>query len=250
MSRRTKNKPRKNVVVEMDDDTEEEEEEEDYTLTQSQGACQLSEKDVKKLAGQVCNMLLAAEIRKIPLKSSDIRKGITSLKSRSSYKTVMIKAGEMMEHLFGYKIMSVKTHGYILVNTVGSTFAKYEQLPRSEEVKRGLLIAILAAIFMNEGKMSVGGLESFLNALDNDLGSSSKNMIQEFLRQKYLESTVNDLTEPPTTMYTWGDRANAEFCKKKVLEFVCEVYGNMKPSMWTYQWKLVNEENDGKESSS
>lgn len=260
MSQRSRHKRRQRVVVESDDSDDSEVEE--YTPSQSrrpsqsqrsnqsQGASVLAEKDVKKLAGQVCNMLLAAEIKKIPVKSSEIKKSIIPLKNRNSYKVVMSKAEEMMEHLFGYMITPVKSNSYILVNIMARNFSKFEMVPKREEARRGLLIAILAAIFMNEGKMSAGGLESFLMDLDKDLVSTSKHTIQEFIRQRYLDAVPDLKNDTSKLVYMWGDRASAEFNKKEILEFVCKVYGNMKPSMWTYQWKLVNEDQNGKETAS
>ncbi|XP_045118318.1 melanoma-associated antigen B10-like isoform X2 [Portunus trituberculatus] len=186
----------------------------------------------------------------IPLKSSEIKKSIVSLKSRSAYKIVMNKAEEMMEHLFGYKIVSVKNNSYIMMNNMQKNIIKFEQIPRNEKVRRGLLIAILAVIFMNEEKINAAGLESFLESLDFDLATSSKTTIQEFVRQRYLDTAVQDLGDASMLMYKWGDRANAEFRKKEVLECICQIYGNMKPSMWTYQWKLVNAEKNGEENSS
>lgn len=71
-------------------------------------------------------------------------------------KKILLIFKMIFHQLFGYIIIPVKSNSYILVNTMARNFTKVEVVPKREEARRGLLIAILAAIFMNEGKMSAG----------------------------------------------------------------------------------------------
>lgn len=231
------------------EDSDDDSSEEEFVPTQTQSQ-QYTNSEIQKLAGQVCNLLLVGEMRKIPVKSTDIRKSIIMKKNKSSFQSVMEKAGEMMEHVFGYKIVTVKGTSYILVNTMGDSMVKYQQCSDDEHAARGLLVAILIAIFMSEGRIAQGTLDLYLNAMEVEQ-ATAKPLIQEYLRQKYLEIISEDSGDQPTLMYLWGERAHAEFSKKDILEFACKIYGNdMKPSMWTFQWKIVRDEENKQGQSS
>ncbi|KAG0727245.1 Non-structural maintenance of chromosomes element 3 [Chionoecetes opilio] len=230
MSQRRKNKAR---YIESD-----ESEYEDNTRSQSRS---LTGRDVEKLAGQVCNMLLVGEMKKIPAKSADIR-SIIQKKTKSSFENVMGRAGEIMQQVFGYEIKCVKGNSYILVNSMSATLLKFQQLSKKEEAEWGVLIVTLIAIFMCEGTMNAAQLEAYLGTLGIDMATKGKTMLKDFVRKKYLDTSMEGSSDPPTLMYQWGDRAHAEISKGDLLELVCKVYGNvMKPSMWTYQWKLIND---------
>lgn len=201
----------------------------------------LSNTEKRALLGQVCNLLLAGEIKKVPVKKAFIKKHIFK-KHKKHFEDVMEGAKNSMRHVFGYEIVTLKD-SYILVNNLKSKLVKLQDLSEAEFTVKGLLTTMLMVIFMSEGKISAGSLEISLNILDIEMTTTAKPTIQGFVRKKYLEIETESSSDPPTVMYKWGERAHAEFSKKQMLDLVCKIYGNnMKPQEWTQQWNLIQEE--------
>ncbi|XP_045599352.2 non-structural maintenance of chromosomes element 3 homolog isoform X1 [Procambarus clarkii] len=238
---------KRTVLVIEDDD-----EEEDYqSQSQSQTGAQLSPEDKTKLAGIVCNFLLVAESKKIPVKRSDIVKAVLKEHGRQ-FTAVMAQATDILEKVFAYKVVELesKKNNYILINNIGTAHSDNENTCKgSDAAKIGLLTCILAGIFMTGELMPEGSMKEYLKKLDIDLdskevhpafGNISKLINQDFVRQKYLEITQDTTADPPTREYRWGERAHHELSKKDVLELVCKVYGNnMRPQTWTTQWRVA-----------
>lgn len=220
--------------------------------SQSASSTQLSSTDKKTLAAAICNYLLLNECKKIPSKRNDMRKLVLKDKGRH-FSDVMAEASALMKMVYGYRVVQLKNKdSYILSNTLKMDDKMVvNSITTNEEIK-GLLTIVLSAIFMSGGIMQEGPMREYLKNFSIDLDSKAPHPVfgnidrlfhQDLPKQCYLEITLDKAMDPPSREYRWGERAHLELPKKHVLELVCKVYdNNMRPEMWTSQWKAVQDE--------
>lgn len=243
--------PKVNYTQHESDENDEEEE----TQSQSQRKSQLSSEARTKYAGLVCNYLLTAESKKIPVGRADIRKIVLKEHGRH-FSAVMAEAAVMLKKVYAYRVVALKKkNNFILINNLGTSYSDNDSSSKNEAAKMGLLTAILTAIFMTGEVMQEGPMREYLKKLSVDVdtkevhpvfGNVSKLIYQEFVKQKYIDITQDTATDPPTREYRWGERAHQELSKRNVIDLVCKVYGNnMRPEVWTSQWKIALREENG-----
>ena len=128
-------------------------------------------------------------------------------------------------------------------------------LSSEEEMKKkGLLVLILSVIFMNEGTISEASLWHTLAKFgvhrtggDHEVfGNVDKLINIEFVKHNYLEREKDKVAGHgeggPTYQYRYGARSCREVSKRRILEFVSEVYGVDSIKDWKIQFEQVQQE--------
>jgi len=211
------------------------------TLTQAEKALgSMSGVEVEQLVNDLVIYLMIADQKKIPIKRQDINKNVLKDNKRA-FAGLMSKAKAKLETVFGIKLIDLEQSRYILVNTLDNPVA--EDVDVEDHAKTGLVLVILALIFMRGNQIGEDELFEALRKLGVDVdqphevfGDVRRLITVEFIRQAYLESERQPTIDPPKLIFHWGLRAKAETTKRDVLEFVCSIYGNKEPTEWRAQW--------------
>jgi hypothetical protein len=180
--------------------------------------------------------------------ATDIVKNILKGSNRLFQMTFKAASRRLLD-VFGIKVEQVADKAnisFILVNTIDDTPLASER-PFETDVINGILIPVLAVIFMSDGEVKEDVMWSFLTTLGFNV--DDKNPLPEigvpirelvtsvWVKQLYLQYqrvTANEITEH---YFSWGFRAKRQFSKTLLLKFVCKVFGGgMTPS----SWKLLN----------
>ncbi|XP_032745490.1 melanoma-associated antigen B5-like [Rattus rattus] len=161
------------------------------------------------------------------------------------------RAFENIETVFGVSVIEIDStnHIYDLVSNL--------KLPNKGRVcagrglpKTGLLMTILAMIFMKGNSVSEEDIWKFLNFMQVYPGRKHfiyreprKLITQDFVRLKYLEYGQIPNSDPPCYQFQWGPKAYAETTKMKVLEFMAKGSG-VEPSTFSVKYaEALKEEN-------
>ncbi|NXV55942.1 NSE3 protein, partial [Molothrus ater] len=196
---------------------------------------------------ELVQFLLVKDQKKIPIKRADMLKNVIR-EYRNAYAEIVRRADRILQEVFGLQLVEIDTkrHIYILINNL--PHAEGQHLCRGKEKEvMGLLLVILSFIFMKGNSVKdsefspkppslyphfsfsltphfPGALWEFLHLLrvypgkqHSVFGDVRKLVTEEFVRQKYLETTPIPLTDPPEFKFQWGPRAEKETSKKDVL---------------------------------
>ncbi|XP_039567153.1 non-structural maintenance of chromosomes element 3 homolog isoform X4 [Passer montanus] len=160
-----------------------------------------SQDQVNQKVSELVQFLLVKDQKKIPIKRADMLKNIIR-EYRDAYTEIVRRADRTLQEVFGLQLVEIDTkrHIYILINN----------LPRAEG-------------------------EHLCRKQHSVFGDVRKLVTEEFVRQKYLETTPIPLTDPPEFKYQWGPRAEKETSKKDVLSFVAKMQGK-DPTFWASQY--------------
>uniref|UniRef100_A0A2P2I690 Non-structural maintenance of chromosomes element 3 homolog n=2 Tax=Hirondellea gigas TaxID=1518452 RepID=A0A2P2I690_9CRUS len=234
---------------------------------------ELSEEEFSRCASLVANYFIVAECKKVPVKRADLGKVVGKQHTRR-LPPIIEEASKMLQEIYGYRIeeLQQKKNCFLLVNcispainNVNGSLAIINGAESSEEAdedreivdmsqhepgdeKQGLLYLLLTVVFMMGGVMEEVTLYSFLKCLGiyvesrdpHPVYGNCKKLLEEFIKQCYLEVEVMKDMEPPSRQYSWGERANLQLCKKTLLEFFCKMYGGgMRPESWVDHWNKI-----------
>ncbi|KAL1766484.1 hypothetical protein HispidOSU_014420 [Sigmodon hispidus] len=146
------------------------------------------------------------------------------------YQEIFKRAFEHIEIVFAVNVMEVDTtiHLYDLVSKI--------KLPNKGRVcagrglpKTGLLMNILAMIFMKGNSVAEEEVWKFLNIMQVYPGRKHfiyreprKLITQDLVKLKYLDYRQIPNSDPPRYEFLWGPKAYTEVTKMKVLEFMAE----------------------------
>lgn len=215
----------------------------------------ISKSLLKKLINDCVLYLLVADQKKQIIRRADITKNILK-DAPKAFPYVINKAERILQLVYGIRLVDVPGKpGYMLVNNLSlkEEEESTEIWPDLDSAKIGLLIIVLATIFMNQNVMEEEVLWETLKTFGLDVeisdhplfGNVKKLLNQEFVRQLYLEYNTVTVSEQQQHVFCWGPRAHAECSKRALLQLVCEVYQNgLKPEDWTSQYKeIMDEEN-------
>ncbi|XP_033106507.1 non-structural maintenance of chromosomes element 3 homolog [Anneissia japonica] len=248
-------KIRRKVVTDDSDESMDEDatQSQTQTLTQAQKVtATLSHDVINNMVSEVVQYMLVMEQKKLPIKRADINKHVLKDYSRA-YTEIFRQASDRLKTVFGLEVTELeltstksKSKVYILLNTLDAE-AQADVVDMSmEEPRMALLLIVLSIIFMNQGEMITDTIlwhilkKLGINADEKEhevFGDVKKILTTDFTKQLYLEYTRVPNSEVPLYEFRWGLRAQKEISKRKILEFVCKVYGNMRPEDWNTQYK-------------
>ncbi|XP_059912243.1 necdin-like 2 [Gadus macrocephalus] len=239
MTQRKSSGKRSSTAVEVEED--------DSIFTQpttsqvQKGMEKLTKAQIDEKTTELVQYILMKDQKKIPVKRADIVKNVLK-EYKNVFQEIMNRAQQRFEQVFGFKLVEIdaKNHVYILIN-------KLEPAEGSEMIsgnpKTGLLFVILSLVYMKGGVVPEGLVWNTLKKMKVDLGERhpefgdvKKLVTDEFVRQRYLEYTKVPHTEPVKYVFTWGQRAEVEVSKIKILEFLGELH-SQDPQHWSQQYK-------------
>ncbi|CAF96179.1 unnamed protein product [Tetraodon nigroviridis] len=225
------------------------EDEDDSLFTQpstsqvQRGLERLSPAQVELKTAEVVQFILVKDQKKIPIRRADLIKHV--LKDyKNIYPEIMRRAARTFDQVFGLKLVEIdpKNHLYILVNKLEPVEAAPPVLNPSSS-KMGLLFVILSVIFMKGGAVRDSVVWNILKKLrvqpgerHPEFGEVKRVVMEEFVRQRYLECNRIPHTEPLEHEFRWGQRADTEVSKTKILEFMAELH-QQDPQTWSQQYK-------------
>lgn len=205
--------------------------------------------EVQKKVDELVHYLLIVDQKKVPIKKLDINKMILKENSKA-FPELMKRASEQLFNIFGIQVVELQDRlkgSYILINALEKS-SEVLKWPDCDNAKMGLVMTILSIIYMSGNVMQEGELWTSLKkfGIEPELqhetfGDVKKLVTQEFARQGYLEFTKLPNTDQPMSEVRWGQRAQLETTKKRVLKFVSFMY-NREPKEWTSQYQDAGEE--------
>ncbi|XP_045069752.1 necdin-like 2 isoform X1 [Coregonus clupeaformis] len=192
---------------------------------------------------EVVQFIFVKDQKKIPIRRADIVKHVVK-DYRNIYPEIIKRVGRVFETVFGLKLVEIdsKNHIYILINKLEQLEGEPLNMSPSNP-KTGLLFVILSIVFMKGGVVKESMVWNTLKKLRVDpgerheiFGDVKKVVTDEFVRQRYLEYVRIPHTEPLEFEFRWGQRADMEVSKVKVLEFIGQLHGQ-DPQSWTQQYR-------------
>ncbi|XP_044207658.1 necdin-like 2 isoform X1 [Thunnus albacares] len=225
-----------------------EEEDEDTTFTQpstsqvQRGLEKFTAAQVDQKTAEVVQYFLVKDQKKIPVRRADLVKHVVK-DYRNIYPEIMKRAARTFDQVFGFKLVEIdtKNHMYILINKLETAEGAPTINPTNP--KTGLLFVILSVVFMKGGVVRENVIWNTLKRLRVDSGEKHKEfgdvrkvVTDEFVRQRYLEYVRIPHTEPIEHEFRWGQRANMEVSKSKILDFMGELH-EQDPQSWSQQYR-------------
>ncbi|CAK6450564.1 unnamed protein product [Pipistrellus nathusii] len=207
------------------------------TSTESSGLDLISKK-----ATLLVEYLLCQYKMNEPIKKGDMLKIIHKW-YRKDFPEILKKVSEHMDLVHGLELKEVKPNSnyYTLVDSQGNT--SDESLGRGFRFPtRGILMPLLAVIFLNGNRTSEEEIWEFLSMMsvyDGKthfiFGEPRKLITQDLVQEKYLVYQPVPNSDPPRYEFLWGPRAHAETSKMKVLEFLAKL-NDTRPSAFAIQY--------------
>lgn len=88
----------------------------------------------------------------------------------------------------------------------------------------------------------IATIENLSREKHEEFGDVKKVVTDEFVRQRYLEYVRIPHTEPVEHEFRWGQRAEIEVSKAKILEFMGELH-EQDPQSWRQQYREAHQSN-------
>ncbi|XP_034392898.1 necdin-like 2 isoform X3 [Cyclopterus lumpus] len=238
------------------------EEHDDTAFTQpstsqvQRGMEKLTPAQVDQKTAEVVQYFLVKDQKKIPVRRAELVKHVVK-EYRTIYPEIMKRAARTFDQVFGLKMIEIdaKNHMYILINKLEP--AEGPPATRSPtNPKMGLLFVILSVVFMKGGVVRENLIWSTLKKLRVDPGEKHEEfgdvkrvVTDEFVRQRYLEYVRIPHTEPVEHEFRWGQRADVEVSKTKILEFMGQLH-EQDPQTWTQQHREAHSASGSSQASS
>ncbi|XP_038171637.1 melanoma-associated antigen B4-like [Arvicola amphibius] len=174
-------------------------------------------------------MLLKYKVQQ-PLKRGEMLKVINK-RFKAHFPEILKKASYRLDVVFGLELKEVQPHGqaYELVSKLDFE----DDGSRSNALgvpTRGIVIALLSVIYLNNYRAAEEDVWYFLNALgvyDGIIhvlfGDVRKLITEQLVQEEYLEYHQVPNSDPPSYEFLWGRRAYAETCQIKVMDFLTKI---------------------------
>ncbi|XP_046840782.1 non-structural maintenance of chromosomes element 3 homolog [Xenia sp. Carnegie-2017] len=223
----------------------------------SQASNELSKAEMEKKVTDFVRYMIFMDSKKTPVRRAELNKNV--MKEHTKYfKAVFDGAKKKLRKLFGYKLIEAelnKLKVYMLVNEMQEEASQVVRNRPDDLPKLGLLMVILATIFMKDNVITDGVLWDTLKKLGinqknvHETFGDAEKLIFEFVRQTYLDRKKIVTGDTVIYEYRWGVRAQHEITKREVLQFVSQIYGN-EVDAWTAKLKEVVEQEEDAASES
>lgn len=198
---------------------------------------------IDQKAAELVQFFLVKDQKKIPVRRADIVKHVVK-EYRNVYTEILKRATRTFDQVFGLQLLEIdpKNHVYILINKL-ETPEGASPLSSPTNPKTGLLFVILSVVFMKGGSVREHIIWSTLKKMrvdagvrHEDFGDVRKVITDEFVRQRYLEYVRIPHTEPVEHEFRWGQRAETEVSKAKLLEVMGQIH-DKDPQSWSQQYR-------------
>ncbi|XP_008820968.1 melanoma-associated antigen B10 [Nannospalax galili] len=188
---------------------------------------------------------------KEPITKAEIMKNIIQT-YKNHFPEILRKASDHIELVFGLEVKEVdpKRSAYVLINKLdlecGTTVNDKRGMPVT-----GLLMTVLGVIFTKNNCASEEQVWEVLNIMGVYegrkhfiFGDVKKVLIDDFVRQKYLEYQQVPNSDPPCYQFLWGPRAYAETSKMKVLKFFAKIHGTVPTTFMPWYEEALKDEKE------
>ena len=197
----------------------------------------------KQYTAAVARYLLLGQNRGAPLKKKEIQEQVDAEHSRA-FLPILQSADKVLRETAGLAIIeftkgSVKY--YVLTNILDVEYELHKEfVERKLEIgaQLSLLCVILSLIMMKQKAIREEELWEFLQQLSIPEGDvhhpvlgNVKKLLDEWIRQMYLDKIKEPTPDKVFFHYKWGERAIAEFSPEKIIHFIAEVHGD-DPRNW------------------
>ncbi|XP_049989251.1 melanoma-associated antigen B4-like [Alexandromys fortis] len=174
-------------------------------------------------------MLLKYKVQQ-PMKRGEMLKVINK-RFKEHFPEILKKASYRLDVVFGLELKEILPHGqaYELVSKLDFE----DDGSRSNELgvpTRGILIALLSVIYLNNYCAAEEDVWCFLNALgvyDGIMhvffGDFRKLITEQLVREEYLEYRQVPNSDPPSYEFLWGRRAYDETTQIKVMDVLAKI---------------------------
>ncbi|XP_052338572.1 melanoma-associated antigen D2 [Oncorhynchus keta] len=197
------------------------------------GLDRLTPAQVDLKTAEVVQFIFVKDQKKFPIRRAGVQEHLSEIIKR---------VGSVFETVFGLKLVEIDSKNHV--------YPHLEQLFEGESLnmspsnpKTGLLFVILSIVFMKGGVVKESMVWNTLKKLRVDqgerheiFGDVKKVKYDEFVRQRYLEYVRIPHTEPLEFEFRWGQRADMEVSKVKLLEFIGQLH-EQDPQSWTQQYR-------------
>ncbi|KAH0519332.1 Melanoma-associated antigen B4 [Microtus ochrogaster] len=202
--------------------------------------------------GILMEYMLLKYIVQQPLKRGEMLKAINK-RFKEHFPEILKKASYRLDVVFGLELKEVLPHGqaYELVSKLdfeddGSRFNELG-VPT-----RGILIALLSVIYLNNYCAAEEDVWYFLNALGVYdaiihvfFGDIRKLITEDLVQEKYLVYHQVPNSDPPSYQFLWGPKAYAETSKMKVMDFLAKTREALPGvCLSRYEQALIEEEEE------
>nr|XP_048305781.1 melanoma-associated antigen B4-like [Myodes glareolus] len=174
-------------------------------------------------------MLCKYKVQQIMKKGEMLK--VINKRFKEHFPEILKKASYRLDVVFGLELKEVQPHGqaYELVSKLGFE----DDGGRSNELgvpTRGILIALLSVIYLNNYCASEEDVWYFLNALglyDGIIhyifGDIRKLITEDLVREEYIEYRQVPHSDPQSYEFLWGPKAYAETSQIKVMDFLAKI---------------------------
>ncbi|XP_027288478.1 melanoma-associated antigen B4 [Cricetulus griseus] len=206
---------------------------------------------LNRRAGALMQFTLEKFRAKEPFTQEDMLKVINK-KYKEHLAEIIRRISVRLELVFGLELKEVdpNSQSYMLVGKLGlsteGSLSGNSGLP-----KTGLLMTLLAVIFMNGNSATEEDVWEFLKVVgvypgQNHpiFGEPKKFITKDLVEENYLIYGRLPDTDPPTNVFLWGPRAHTETTKMKVLEVLAKINDDVPSSFPSlFEEALIDEAN-------
>ncbi|XP_075394532.1 melanoma-associated antigen B1-like [Tenrec ecaudatus] len=188
---------------------------------------------ISKMVGMLLQFLLEKYQMKEPIMKAEMMK-VLGRNCKESFPEIVMITTDVLELVFclDLKEMDTSKQSYVLLQNLYLTEDEKNlgSVGDREFPKNGLLMALLALIYIKGDRVTEEEMWKYLNMLgvydgENHVffGEPRKFITKDLIEEKYLECVQVPNSDPPSYELLWGPRALAATSKMQALEFFAKL---------------------------